>query len=274
MQPGAGLVVTRGLDVLRELTGAAVLAPPGTERAHSSPSNAGQAEDDAPYAAFVQRLIQRPYGFYVAVGEPGRGKTTLALRLARRLYDEHGYTVRLVGGAHPDDRAKHRTAEWTRTESPEAFVAAMKGIADTMLEDSSDQYPAEIQRQVVLVDDASLIANVGEVRFNRALAGLWNVCRHMSWIGIVTMRAFKSVTTVAEGADARFLFRPDYESLGAIERGEALLWWKRADAAFAERFGPRATSAERGWVYVDAGASLGYQGLVPFSPPIHAGGQT
>lgn len=273
IRPGAGSVVTRGLGLLDELRG---------ERARTGGdvidgvAREGAAPTLPSYTSFVQRLIRQRCGLYVAVGPQGSGKTTLILRLAQRIADAMGYSVHAVGGIHPDDRARWRTDEWIEYEAADHFVAAMPVISAAMLGhlDADDPRLRLLRRRVLLLDDASLHAHVGRVAANRALQQAYSVYRHVDWIICLSAVSFKTITTVAEDADVRFLKRPTREKDGrltveATERDETLRWWRAAEQAYAELRGTtdwRERPHERQWVYTQA-PRLGYDGLVHYDGP-------
>src|SRR5437016_1099250 len=90
VKPGAGWYVRRGLEFIDEAR------DQDPDRLAS-----GQAEPDGyvgDFEAFTERLPGRQYGFYIVCGEPETGKTTLALRLAQRLWLERNFAVVAVGG--------------------------------------------------------------------------------------------------------------------------------------------------------------------------------
>ena len=257
VRPGAGRYVRRGLELLdhaRDEDGRLELG-------------AGGGDQVGDFEGFIERLLATPYGFYVVVGEPSTGKTTLALRLAQRLVNERHYRAVGVGGFHPDDRRKWNTDEWIESAHPAAFLRAMSGIQRAMVR--GIDYPRGITRRVILLDDASLIAHSGATRFNRALLQAWNAYRHMSWVLIVTARTFKSVGPVAENADALFIKRPEWDQL-TTERPETVTWWRDADQAYRDLRRTddwKAAPDLRKWVYARA-PRLRYMGMMPYGGPL------
>ena len=259
VRPGSGRIVRRGLELLDT-------ARDG-DRAELGGGETGDVGDVGDFEAFVTRLLSRPYGFYVIVGEPETGKTTLALRLAQRLTLERHYKAVAVGGFHPDDRRIWGTDTWVEYAHPASFLKAMGSIQRAMV--AGREYPAAIMRRVVLLDDASLTAHSGAAKFNRALLQAWNAYRHLKWIIVVTARTFKSIGPVAEACDARFMKKPEWGQL-TTERPEAVPWWRDADDAYR---GLRRTPEWREapnfkqWVYVHA-PRLRYTGMLPYGGPL------
>jgi ATPase family associated with various cellular activities (AAA) len=259
VRPGAGMFVSRGLEVWDEYQ--------AYKAADQHPEDDDEPESTThPMDRFVQRLLSKRFGFYVVGGEPGTGKTTLALRIAERFATERGYGVVAVGGLHPDDRRRWRTDGWIASEHPEGYIKAMQAIAAAMVE--GVEYPREIKRRVILLDDASLSAHASQAGMTRALLRTWNAYRHLDWIVILTARTFKSISTVAEGADALFLKRPAWDALVA-EREEARGWWEEAERAFASlkhsdewTFFP----SEKEWVYARS-ERLRYKGPLRYTVP-------
>ena len=260
LAPGSSPYVTKTLALLRDLQPGALGEPP---------AGAAEAAEDAAepaYSRFVRRLLAQRFGFYVVVGEPGSGKTTLALRLASRLAAERGYQVVAVGGLHPDDRRRWQTDGWVESAPAEEFLRAMDAVGEAMVDGA--EYPIGLKRRVLLLDDASLLAHTSQQRLGRALLRLWNVYRHLDWVAVLTARTFRSITTVAEGADARFLKRPVWEAL-VRERDEARAWWQAAEDAYRALRGTadwQTDPHEQHWVYVDAPA-LHYKGMLPYGGP-------
>jgi adenylate kinase family enzyme len=247
IRPGAGRLIERGLDTLRDVASEEGWHLPGTL------ASAAARSELPNYEPFVERLTTTPYGFYTIAGEPGTGKTTLALRLAQRIAEEQGFSVVSVGGMHLDDRNKWSTDEWIELEAPGAFLHAMDKVATAMVE-RGQTYPRGIKGRVVLLDDAIMTAHTSSKRFNQALVQAWSVYRHLDWVIVVTTRQYKALVTVAENADARFLKRPDWQQLSS-ERDHARLWWRDAEHAYKElrrsadwQQRPR----ERDWIYVQA----------------------
>jgi ATPase family associated with various cellular activities (AAA) len=262
VKPGAGWYVRRGLEFLDEAR------DQDLERASDeTPELDGYAGD---FEAFTTRLLNRSYGFYIVTGEPETGKTTLALRLAQRLWLERHFGVVAVGGFHPDDRRKWETDQWVEYAHPASFLKAMRQVERAMVK--GRDYPTGIKRRVILIDDAALIAHAGATTFNRALLQAWNAYRHLDWVLIVTARTFKSVGPVCQAADVRFLKRPVWDQL-VHERHDALAWWREADEAFRQlRRTPewQAAPSARQWVYVQA-PRLHYSGMLPYGGPIRPG---
>jgi adenylate kinase family enzyme len=262
IRPGAGRLLERGLETLRDVASEEGWRLPGG----LVDDTAGQLLPN--YEPFVDRLVSSPYGFYTVMGEPGTGKTTLALRLAQRIVEEQGYRVVSVGGMHPDDRRKWSADEWIELEAPGAFVQAMGTVAETMVSARAHRHLKEITHRVVLLDDAIMTAHISAKRFNQALMQAWSIYRHLDWVILVTARQFRALTTVAENADARFLKKPDWQQLTS-ERDKARMWWREAEAAYRElrhsadwQQRPR----ERDWIYVQA-PGLRYTGMLPYSAP-------
>jgi hypothetical protein len=253
VRPGAGHVLKVGLEFLN---GAGI-----------NPATPADAAPELPdYDHFVSKLLARRFGTFVVCGEPDSGKTVLALRLAERYLVEHGYQVVAVGGIHPDDRLKWRTDDWIEYEAPERFAKAMSAVSQAMLAGTS--YPRDLKKRVVLLDDASLVAHISQAAMVRALMRAWSAARHLDWVLILTARSFKSITTVAQGSDARFLKRPNWDAL-TKERPEAREWWEAAERAFRQlrkTLDWQQSGNEKEWVFVQA-ESFGFEGLMRYALP-------
>ncbi len=262
IRPGAGRLLERGLETLRDVAAEEGWRLPG------GLATIGEGDPLPNYEPFVERLVAAPFGFYTIMGEPGTGKTVLALRLAQRIAEEHGYQVVSVGGMHPDDRRKWKTDEWIQLEAPGAFVKAMDAVAETMVTARVHRHRRELTGRVILLDDAIMTAHISAKRFNQSLTQAWSIYRHLDWVVLLTARMFRALTTIAENADARFLKRPDWQQLSS-ERDKARFWWRDAEAAYK---GLRHSAdwqtrpREREWIYVQA-PGLRYTGLMPYSTP-------
>lgn len=243
--------------------------------------------DSPPWEHFLNRLIQQPNSANIIVGPTGQGKTQLAIKLAARLSEAHGYTVNwccLFPGDVPDfGKTISLSTLVKRMNRLQSYLQATQDedeedlLGDTPAPKNEKKEPPVLppQNRVVVIDEVGMAmsSNAQDPARRaalRALAESRHVRWHVVWIG-QQLGQFpmgllaQSICWIKrpDGREAE-LDRMDVPLVrhlwgAAREAHESL----RSSEWYAEPW-----KHQKAWAYVDAqsiNGGPGYQGLCPFS---------
>ncbi len=281
--PGAGPIareaLERGLDAVRVLRG---VRPDG----NVIEAEYTVVEETPPWAGFLRRLFAMRFGGHIVMGPCGSGKTTLALRLAQRYADQHGYVVEGVNMYDED------APEWVTPISSSTLVKRMKrvrqyletlGVPDDDEEDGdgaaqppADEEPPSLppRGRVIIVDEASIGMTVGDPARKAAIQALTQ-CRHLDWVVILLAQWAGQLPLPLLGQTVKWVKKPaGDEEVTDRDNPVVRLLWRLATEAFRDlrrsQWYREPYTDVRSWAFCDSKSldgKAGYQGLIPFGMP-------
>ncbi len=209
-------------------------------------------------AGFVDRLTRLPSGVVLILGPRGKGKTTLAVKLAENWRRQHGYGVLGVNLYRSDSRP------WITFKSINVFTQGVEQLVEAM--EQGEDPPAEICRRVVLIDEAVLALHPrGKQTPILAVERIIWEARHLGWLLVIVAHLTKHLPTSMEAVDVTCVKEPTYDEDGTpqelrADRDDASpLWTAAAEAYRRQRADGLRGHPAAAWVYVEG---LGYRGMV------------
>ena len=239
---------------------------------------------------FAKALVAAPSGVYLVIGPPGKGKTTLAEKLAWLWQREHGYPVEGVnlyledGDFNAiDDLRPIRFATFAKRMATLSEWLDTQGEPDD--EDDEDEMPHDalgrqverFKRRVVVFEEQSLLmAAGGRNRAQLLLIQAAANCRHLEWPLILIAQTASMLTkelfALAVAFGGIFVMEPSEDGDERhADRDNPLVAALYQEAAVSHREARRhpcraAHPDRREWTHVRSSLGGGYRGPMPFKP--------
>lgn len=240
-----------------------------------------------PWMGFLGRMFRQDHGAHLVIGPIGSGKTSLAVKMAHRLSEIHGYRVEVVN-VYKDD-----APSWAVSISQETLIKRMKKLArhlDSMAVDDEDEGEDEQEQlieeenepvglpptdRVIIIDEASLGLGGGYASpARKAAIQALTQCRHLRWHVLFVAQWTGLLPLALLGQSTCWIKKPDgREAYTDRDNPAVKALWLRANEAFAGLKQSEWYTGEwrdpRAWAYCDCqslSGKPGYNGLVPFTP--------
>lgn len=273
-QPGAGKMGKRILHHVRE-------AKRNIEQTISGDAIEGDFREVPPWEPFIKRVLAQTHGGHIILGSVGTGKTMLALKLAQRYQQEHGYKVECVNMYGSD------VPPFAVSISKETLIKRMTKLSEYLDgqnteddEDDEKRKPKSVSlppvNRIIVIDEASLTMthNANDPARRAAIQALTQ-CRHLSWVVLYIAQWAGQLPLQLFGQTTVWVKKPDgRESMTDRDNPAVRDLWERAGQAFNELCSSpwyqEPVLDYRAWAYCDApslNGARGYRGMVPFVMP-------
>lgn len=282
IRPGLGMA---GEEILGHVQNAAVAIE---QTINGNVIEGEWREAGPPWASFVRRYLQQANSSNIILGPPGSGKTTLGVKLAKRLTDAHHYKAEacnLYGEDKPD---------FMSTISADTIVKRMKMLSKYLkslegTEDEDEDFPDSLEEEkaddkiparmpptqrVILVDEMGLTASSSAYDpARRAILQSLAQSRHLKSHLVFLAQWSGQLPLPLIGLSVVWVKQPAGDEVDT-DRDNPLVKsiWEKATAAFERlkdwQWYQDPWKDPRSWAYCyckTLNGQPGYMGLVPFT---------